>query len=456
MREVLPSSLSAEKALLGILLMGEEEDWDEVATFLKPEDFFQPAHKTIFSHIQELYKKGQSADPITVANSLKRKELLDQVGGAGYLSDLIHQLASKANIKAYADITVEKSQLRKVINKSEEFIQKAYKEDYSKIEHFMDYLESETFKLTEQKSDKELVPLKSILQTGIQKLEDLFHKKIDLTGLSSSFPELDHITSGFQPSELIVLAARPSMGKTALSLNFALHNALRNPAKKVAFFSLEMSKESVLMRLLSSLSRINLSQVMSGQVPEKRWSDLLQAAARLNSANFFIDDSSPLSPYEIRSKARRLKSKEGLDLIIVDYLQLMQLPEKKENREREVSEMSRLLKSFAKELEIPIITLSQLNRGVETRSNRRPILSDLRESGAIEQDADLIMMLYRENYYDDEGDGDNIAEVIINKHRNGPTGTVKLQWVPEFGTFENNIPYQASPTPPMPEGPAPF
>ena len=454
MREVLPSSLEAEKALLGILLMGEEEDWDEVAGFLKPEDFFQPAHKTIFSHIQNLYKKGQSADPVTVANSLKKQEGLDQVGGAGYLSDLIHQLASKANIKAYAEITVEKAMLRKVINKSEEFIQKAYKEDYSKIEHFMDYLESEVFKLADHKADNELVPIKGLLQTGIKKLEDLFHKKIDLTGLSSSFPELDNITSGFQPSELIVLAARPSMGKTALSLNFALHNALQK--KKVAFFSLEMSKESVLMRLLSSLSRINLSQIMSGQVQEKRWSDLLQAAARLNSAQFFIDDSSPLSPYEIRSKARRLKSKEGLDLIVVDYLQLMQLPEKKENREREVSEMSRLLKSFSKELEIPIITLSQLNRGVEARSNRRPILSDLRESGAIEQDADLIMMLYRESYYDEGEENNNTAELIINKHRNGPTGNVKLMWLAEFGTFENYIPYHQGASAPLPEDPSPF
>ncbi|MCZ0931564.1 MAG: replicative DNA helicase [Oligoflexia bacterium] len=453
MREVLPSSLSAERAILGILLMGEEGDWDEVAGFLKEEDFFQPAHKTVFAHIQELYKKGQSADPVTVANSLKKSEKLDQVGGASYLSDLIHQLASKANIKAYADITVEKATLRKVIQKSEEFIEKAYKEDYTKIEHFVDYLESEIFKLGDHNKGSDLVPLNSLVETGIKRLEDLFHKKISLTGLSSSFSELDHLTSGFQPSDLIILAARPSMGKTALSLNFALHNALYRK-KKVAFFSLEMSKESVLMRLLSALSQINLSQIISGQIQEGRWSDLISAAAQLSSADFFIDDSSPLSPYEIRSKARRLKAKKGLDLIVVDYLQLMQLPEKSETREREVSEMSRLLKAFAKELAIPIITLSQLNRGVEGRANRRPILSDLRESGAIEQDADLIMMLYREDYYD-EGSGNNTAEVIINKHRNGPTGTVELKWVPEFGAFENNIPAEEI-KPPLPEDHIPF
>lgn len=439
MREALPSSSSAERAILGILLMGEEEDWDEVAAYLKADDFFQPAHKTIFSHIQELYKKGQSADPVTVANSLKKTENLDQVGGASYLSDLIHQLSSKANIKAYADIAVEKAVLRKVIQKSEDFIQKAYKEDYSKIEHFIDYLESEIFKLGDNRENAELVPLNALVEGGLKKLEDLYRKKVSLTGLSSSFPKLDSLTSGFQPSELIVLAARPSMGKTALSLNIALHNALYKK-KQVAFFSLEMSKEAVLMRLLSSLSKINLSQIMSGQIEEGRWSELIASAAQLSESQLYVDDSSPLSPYEIRAKSRRLKARQGLDLIVVDYLQLMQLPEKSETREREVSEMSRLLKSFAKELQIPIITLSQLNRGVEARSNRRPILSDLRESGAIEQDADLIMMLYREDYYEDETDNTGLAELIINKQRNGPTGTVELKWVPELGTFENYIP----------------
>ena len=433
--------------------MGEEGDWDEVAGFLKAEDFFQPAHKTIFTHIQELYKKGQSADPVTLANSLKKSDKLEQVGGASYLSDLIHQLASKMNIKAYAEITVEKATLRKVIQKSEEFIEKAYKEDYTKIEHFVDYLESEIFKLGDHGKESELVPLNSLVETGLKRLEDLFHKKISLTGLSSSFSELDHLTSGFQPSDLIILAARPSMGKTALSLNFALHNALYKK-KKVAFFSLEMSKESVLMRLLSSLAQINLSQIMSGQIQEGRWSDLINSAGQLSATDFFIDDSSPLSPYEIRSKARRLKAKKGLDLIVVDYLQLMQLPEKSETREREVSEMSRLLKAFAKELKIPIITLSQLNRGVEGRANRRPILSDLRESGAIEQDADLIMMLYREGYYDEDSN-DNTAEVIISKHRNGPTGTVELKWAPEFGAFENNIPGNEVKVP-LPEDQPPF
>lgn len=441
MRQSLPSSLDSEKAILGILLMGEEEDWDEVASFLKIEDFFQPAHKTIFSHVQEIYKKGQAADTITVANSLKKQEQLDQVGGQAYLSDLIHQLTSTMNIVAYMKIVSEKALLRKIIQKSNNFIQKAYDEKYSKIEHFIDYLEAEVFQLSDNQTQSELLPLNSLVDSGLKKLENLFYKKISLTGISSSFQALDNLTSGFQDSELIVLAARPSMGKTALSLNIALYNALYKN-KKVAFFSLEMSKEAVLMRLLSSVSKINLSHIMTGQIPEHRWSDLLSSAGKLSDSGFYIDDSSPLSPYEIRSKSRRLKSRHGLDLIIVDYLQLMQLPGKTESREREVSEMSRLLKSFAKELQIPIITLSQLNRGVESRVNRRPILSDLRESGAIEQDADLIMMLYRDSYYDKDSENPNIAEVIVNKQRNGPTGTIELKWLSHISSFEDSIPNQ--------------
>ena len=432
----LPANIEAEQYLLGILLLGESSSWDEIAALVYENDFFQPAHKKIFSGIRELSEQSLSPDVVTVADALKKSNSLDQVGGTAYLSDLINQIPSSANISSYAKIIQEKSTLRKIIHTSEGFIKKAYDEDYSKIEQFLDVIESEIFKIGEEKFDLDLSHLKDLIKPGLKKLEELFHKKISTTGIPSSFPELDHLTSGFQSSELIILAARPSMGKTALSLNFALHNALQG--KKVAFFSLEMSKEQLLLRLLSSLARINLSQLTNGQINQHQWKKLIEAAAKLSTTSFFIDDSSPLSPYEIKSKARRLQSKQGLDLLIVDYLQLMQLPGRAETREREVSEMSRLLKSFAKELGIPVIALSQLNRGVEARSNRRPILSDLRESGAIEQDADVIMMLYREDYY--ENKNTNEAEVIINKQRNGPTGTVTLRWVPEYGSFENNMP----------------
>lgn len=430
----LPYNLEAEQYLLGILLLGDSASWDEITGLIQEEDFFQASHKKIFAHIRQLSEQNLAPDVVTVANALKKSNSLDQVGGSAYLSDLINQLPSSANISSYAKIIQEKSILRKVIHVSENFIKKASDEDYVKIEDFMDSIESEIFKLGEEKSGLDFVHLKDLTSPGLKKLEELYHRKISTTGIESSFPELDHLTSGFQPSELIVLAARPSMGKTALSLNFALHNALQG--KKVAFFSLEMSKEQLLLRLLSSYARINLSQLTNGQINDHQWGQVIKAAAKLSETPFFIDDSSAISPYEIRGKSRRLQAREGLDLIIVDYLQLMQLPWKTETREREVSEMSRLLKSFAKELRIPVIALSQLNRGVESRSNRRPILSDLRESGAIEQDADVIMMLYREDYY--EGSNTNEAEVIINKQRNGPTGSVTLKWVPEYGSFENN------------------
>lgn len=436
MADILPSNQEAERSLLGILLLGEEEPWDEIANILKELDFFQPAHKKIFQTAKALHQKGQPSDVITLANELKKQNCLDQVGGSAYLSELIHELPSSVNILSYAHIIREKSLLREIIHTSEKFIERARKEDYEKIEHFIDFLESEIFQLNKAQSTKDLFCVTDLVEPGLKKLEELYHKKISLTGLPSYFPELDNLTSGFQPSELIIVAARPSMGKTAFSLNIALNNALNQ--KKVAFFSLEMSRQQVLMRLLSSLSHINLSQLITGQVGDSRWEKLISAAGQLSNTKMFIDDSSPLSPYEIRAKARRLKARQGLDLIVVDYLQLMQLPERAESREREVSEMSRLLKAFSKEMGIPIIALSQLNRGVESRANRRPILSDLRESGAIEQDADIIMMLYREDYYE-ERESTGIAEIIINKHRNGPTGTIKLRWIPEYATFESDV-----------------
>lgn len=453
MAKALPANLEAEKSLLGILLLGEEEAWDEIANNIKESDFFQPAHKRIFEGVKELHQKGQPSDVITLANLLKKKKSLEQVGGAAYLSELIHDLPSSVNILSYSRIVREKALLREVIHTSEKFIDKAWKEDYTKIEHFIDFLESEIFRLNETNSQSDLLSIADLVEPGLKKLEELYHKKISLTGLPSYFHELDNLTSGFQPSELIIVAARPSMGKTAFSLNIALNNALAK--KKVAFFSLEMSREQVLMRLLSSMAHINLSQLITGQVKDNLWEKLISKAGQLSQIPFFVDDSSPLSPYEIRAKARRLKARHGLDLIVVDYLQLMQLPERAESREREVSEMSRLLKAFSKELNIPIIALSQLNRGVESRSNRRPILSDLRESGAIEQDADMIMMLYRGDYYDDEEEATGTAEVIINKHRNGPTGTVNLKWIPEYATFENYI-SQEGELPPPPEKRPPF
>ena len=451
MKKQAPYNLDAERNLLGILLLESTDVWDDLVGLIDESDFFQPAHKTIFAQIKKIYNKGQAPDIITLGNSLEADSLLDQVGGVAYLGEIIDGVASTSNIKAYAGIIKEKSLLRKIIHKSEEFIEKSYKESYEKIEHHLDYLESEVFKLTDERSQSELVPVKDLMDLGLKKIEDLSKQNITVTGLQTPFPDLDGYTSGFQNSEFLILAARPSMGKSSLGFGFALHAALNK--KKVAFFSLEMSREQALMRLLSSVAKVNLSRLMTGQLSDKEWGSVVTAAARLSEVDLYIDDSANLSPYEIRSKARRLKAKEGLDMIIIDYLQMMALPGKTESREREVSEISRLLKSFAKELQIPLMALSQLNRGVEGRSNRRPILSDLRESGSIEQDADVIMMLYREDYYNEPGDEfTGQTELIIGKQRNGPTGTVRLQWVPQFCTFESDMgeAHQNIPLPPEP------
>ena len=310
-------------------------------------------------------------------------------------------------------------------------------QNFSKLDTFMDSLEKHLFQLTDSFQTQDMVTINSIIQDNLLQLEELYHKKLSVTGISSSFTELDHLTSGFQAGELTIIAARPSMGKTALSLNMALNASLNG--KRVAFFSIEMSKEQVLKRLLSLTGKIPLSNLRTGQMSSEDWDRLVQAASQLSETQFFIDDSSAISPFEIRSRARRLKARHGLDLLIVDYLQLMRLKTPIESREREVSEISKLLKSMAKELSLPVIALSQLNRGVEGRTNRRPLLSDLRESGSIEQDADVIMMLYRDEYYNTNSDKRGEAELILNKQRNGPTGIVNLNWNPIYGVFENSI-----------------
>jgi replicative DNA helicase len=309
--------------------------------------------------------------------------------------------------------------------------------------------------VAEMSNSQDLIDASQLVKISLERLEFLYANKGDVTGVASGFFDLDKLTSGFQPGELVIVAARPSMGKTAFSLNLAMSAALREK-KSVAYFSVEMGKEQLMTRMLASEGMIPLSQLRSGNIDENSWSKLINAAAKLSEAPIFIDDTSAISPFDIRAKARRLKAKGGLDLIIVDYLQLMSMKQKVESREREVSEISKLLKGLARELKIPVIALAQLNRGVEGRSDRRPLLSDLRESGSIEQDADVIMMLYREEYYDrDTPEIKGLAEVIIGKQRNGPTGTVKLRWRPEFGLFENNIESNNHPLPPNPTRPAP-
>lgn len=444
--DILPSSPEGERFILGALLIGQQRIWDAVMEILNPEDFYKPAHKDIFSCMEKIYKSGQTTDILCISEELKKENKLESVGGSVYLAELVEESTSPISAEECAHVIREKSLLRKIIKLCADFQQRAISQDFSKLDIFIDSLEKDLFQFTENFNKNQLLAISDLIKSGLDRLEELHHKKHSVTGISTSFVELDHLTSGFQPGELSIIAARPSMGKTAFSLNIALSASLNN--KKVALFSVEMAKEQILMRLLSMAGKVPLSHLKTGQIASKDWDNLVLAASKLNDISFFIDDSSLLSPFEIRSRARKLKAQYGLDLLIIDYLQLMSLKESMESREREVSEISRLLKSIAKELHIPVLALSQLNRGVEGRTNRRPLLSDLRESGSIEQDADVIMMLYRDDYYNNNSDKSGQAEIILNKQRNGPTGTVKLRWNPLIGLFENDIPRMEEDSPP--------
>ncbi len=446
-----PQNIDAEKSILGGLML-DQEVWDEVSELLIEDDFYKPSHRKIFSAVRELHRREMPSDLVTVSNLLLDRGELDAIGGAIALAEMIDQTPSTANIISYAKIVQEKSLLRKVIQTSQEFSEKAYKQDFENLDAFMDSLEARVFLLAEAKSREGLIDAGELVKLSLDKIEQLYANKMMVTGIPSGFTEMDDLTAGFQPGEFIIIAARPSMGKTAFSLNIAQHAALKEK-KKVAYFSVEMGKEQVMVRLLASSAKIRLSDLRVGKIDDQAWPRLINTAAAMSETGLFIDDTAGISPFDIRAKCRRMKAKYGLDLVMIDYLQLMGLKQKSENRQQEVSEISKLLKSVAKELKVPVVALAQLNRGVEGRSDRRPMLSDLRESGSIEQDADVIMMIYREDYYDrDNPEIKGLAEIIVAKQRNGPTDTVKLRWVPEYGIFENFI---RGPEAPMPELPPP-
>ncbi len=447
-----PQNVAAEQSILGGLML-EQDSWDHVSDLITENDFYKPSHRTIFASIRELHRRGQPTDLVTISNYLMQSQQLDAIGGPTYLAEMMDQTPSTVNIKNYAQIVRDKSVLRRIISTGIEFIDKAYDQSFTDIDSFLNEVESSIYKIAEMSTNQDLMDASQLVKLSLEKLEQLYTNKGDVTGVGSGFYDLDKLTAGFQPGELIIVAARPSMGKTAFSLNLALSAALKEK-RSVAYFSVEMGKEQVMMRMLASEARISLSQLRSGNIDEYAWPKLINTAAKMSEAPIFIDDTSGISPFDIRAKARRMKARYGLDMIIVDYLQLMSMKQKVESREREVSEISKLLKGLARELKIPVIALAQLNRGVEGRSDRRPMLSDLRESGSIEQDADVIMMLFREDYYDrDTPEIKGLAEVIIGKQRNGPTGTVKLRWRPEYGLFENNVESPNSPTPSPPSAP---
>jgi replicative DNA helicase len=447
-----PQNIEAEKSVLGSLML-EPEAWDEIADIISENEFYKPAHRIVFAVIRELHKRSMPTDLITISNQLMANQQLDLVGGPSYLAEILEFSPTMVNIKSHAKIIKEKAILRQVISIGQSFAEKAYSTDYVDVETFLNEFEASAFKIAEIKANQDLVDASQLVKLSLEKLELLYANKGDVTGMPSGFIDLDKMTAGFQPKEMCIIAARPSMGKTAFSLNIALTAALREK-KSVAYFSVEMAKEQVMMRMLASEAKVSLSQLRTASMDESAWPRLINSAAKLSESRMFIDDTSGISPYEVHAKCRRLKAKHGLDLIIIDYLQLMSLKQRVESREREVSEISKTLKAIAKDMEVPVLALAQLNRGVEGRSDRRPMLSDLRESGSIEQDADVIMMLYRDDYYErDNPEHRGNAEVIIGKQRNGPTGTVKLRWQPEYGLFTNNIEGNAGPLPPMPTNP---
>jgi replicative DNA helicase len=429
-----PQNISAEQAALGSMLLQEEAILHSI-DILKPEDFYQKSHQIIFQCILDLFEKSQGVDLVTLTEELNRKNLLEKIGGVTYLTNLINSVPTAANIEYYIKIIEEKSILRSLINNSTKIVSMAYEEkEDAKI--LLDKAEHLVFEISDRNIRQSFVPIKEIIQDSYEKIEDLYHREEFITGVPSGYEELDDITTGFQPSELIVVAGRPGMGKTAFCMNIAQYVSIYKNIP-VAIFSLEMSKSQLVQRMLCSEARLDSHKLRKGRLVEADWAPLSMAAGRLSSSSIFIDDTAGISCLEIRAKARRLKAQCNLGLLIVDYLQLMQTVGRIENRQQEISEISRSLKGLARELNIPVVAVSQLSRAVEQREERRPRLSDLRESGAIEQDADLVIFIYREEYYRPKTEKKGIAEIIISKQRNGPTGKVELTFIKEYAKFEN-------------------
>jgi replicative DNA helicase len=437
--KVPPHSVEAEQAVLGGLML-DNSTWDAIADRIVAADFYRHDHQLIFTAIAELAGRSEPCDAVTLSEFLTRRAEIEEVGGLAYLATLARDTPSAANIRAYADIVRERSLLRQLIRVGGEIASSAFESEGRSAGDLVDEAERRVFEIAEagHRTGVGFVALKEVLGATIDRLDQLHQSQGQLTGVSSGFTELDRMTAGLQPGDLIVVAGRPSMGKTTLAINMA-ENAAIGANVPVAVFSMEMSREQIAFRMISSLGRVNQGHLRTGRFGDEDWSRINAAISMMKSAPIFIDDSPALTPTEVRARARRLKRERGLGLIVVDYLQLMQVPGTKENRATEISEISRSLKALAKELHVPVIALSQLNRSVEQRTDKKPVMSDLRESGAIEQDADLITLIYREEVYDPNTTRKGIADIIIAKQRNGPTGEIHLTFLGEFTRFENLV-----------------
>lgn len=429
-----PQNLDAEQSVLGAMLIDKEAAVKVVET-LKPEDFYRDANGHIYQAMLNLFEKGEAVDLITLSEELRQLGLLDQVGGIAYVAGLANSVPTSANVEHYCRIVEEKSVLRKLINVSTRLARMGY-EGEEEITTLLDRAEQMIFELTQKAASSGFVALKNVLMTTFEQIEFLHQNKGNITGVATGFTALDKLTSGFNSSDLIIVAARPAMGKTAFCLNIAQYASVKKK-QPVAVFSLEMGKEQLVTRMLCAEAMVDQQKVRTGNLDENDWQKLTRAAGPLSQAPLYIDDSAGVNVMEMRAKCRRLKSEHGLAMIVIDYLQLMQGSRRTENRQQEISEISRSLKNLARELEVPIIALSQLSRAVESRQDKKPMMSDLRESGSLEQDADMVMFIYRDEYYNPDTDRPGRSDIIIAKQRNGPVGSVELGFLKEFTKFVN-------------------
>lgn len=433
-KRVQPHSIEAEQSVIGAMLM-DKEAIVVASEMLHGDEFYARQHGVLFDAMVELYNEGKPVDLITLQNRLREKDVPPEISSLEFVKDLLNVVPTSANVKHYATIVSEKALLRKLIRTNEEIANACYV-GKDKVETILEDTEKRIFELVQSRNSGDYVPIRQVVINALEKIEASAKTKGNVTGLSTGFLDLDYKTAGMQPSDFILVAARPSMGKTAFVLNIAEHMAFKEE-KCVAIFSLEMSKEQLVNRLFSLESRVDAQQLRTGDLKDSDWEKLIESANVIGKSKLIIDDTPSISISEMRSKCRKFKLEHGLDIVIIDYLQLMSGSGRSDSRQQEISDISRSLKAMARELNVPVIALSQLSRAVEQRPDHRPMLSDLRESGAIEQDADVVMFIYRDDYYNKDSENKNIAEIIIAKQRNGPIGTVNLVWLPMYTKFAN-------------------
>jgi len=438
--KVPPHSIEAEQSVLGGLML-ENPAWDRVADLITETDFYRGEHRRIFTAISALADESRPFDVVTISEWLENRDELEKVGGLAYLGELAKNTPSAANISSYASIVRERAVLRGLISVGSAITESAFNTEGRSATDLMDHAEQRVFEIAERgaRAGGGFAPVREVLVNVMDRIDTLYHSEASLTGVSTGFNDLDDKTSGLQPSDLIIVAGRPSMGKTAFAMNVVEQAAIKEKLA-VAVFSMEMPAEQLTMRMLSSLGRIDQHKVRTGKLADDDWPRLTSALELLNATEIYIDDTPAMTPTELRARCRRLKREKNLGLVVVDYLQLMEVPGSKENRATEISEISRGLKALAKEIRVPLVALSQLNRGLEQRQDKRPVMSDLRESGAIEQDADVILFIYRDEVYNEDSKQKGKAEIIIGKQRNGPIGKVTLTFLGQHTRFENFAP----------------